>query len=57
MMRAVLFVSPKVKFERPDGTAGKSPGSGTALFASGIRAHNALMRGRRLGWVVEGIGR
>jgi hypothetical protein len=40
---AVLFVAKKVKFERPDGSVGKSPGSGTALFAKGPRAVSALM--------------
>ena len=41
---AVLFVAPKVKFERPDGTVGGSPGHGVALFASGSRATSALTR-------------
>jgi len=40
---AILFV-PKVKFIRPDGTIGKQPGTGTALWASGPRATAALMR-------------
>ena len=56
MMRAVLFVSPRVKFERPDGSVGKSPGNGAALFAAGDRARTALIRARKLGWLVEGIG-
>ncbi len=41
---AVLFVAPKVKFERPDGTIGESPGTGTCLFANGQRAAAALLR-------------
>jgi hypothetical protein len=32
---AICFVSPKVKFERPDGTLGESPGTGTCLFSMG----------------------
>lgn len=41
---ATLFIAGKVKFERPDGSVGKSPSTGTTLFASGIRAVNALDR-------------
>jgi len=41
---AVLFVAPKVKFERPDGSLGESPGTGTTLLASGGTATRALMR-------------
>jgi len=38
-----LFISPKVRFIKPDGTTGESsPGTGTTLFASGTRAANAL---------------
>jgi hypothetical protein len=44
---AILFVSPKIKFERPDGSAGSSPGNGTALMASGLRAVAALEQARR----------
>ena len=39
---AILFVAPKIKFERPDGTLGESPGTGTCLFASGFDAVRAL---------------
>lgn len=46
---AVLFVSPKVKFERPDRTVGKQPGTGTTLMASGERARTALIRASSLG--------
>lgn len=35
---AILWVSPKIKFERPDGSRGEWPGTGTALFAAGQRA-------------------
>lgn len=43
-MDAVLFVSPKIKFERPDGSIGEQPGTGTCLFAAGDRAVKALER-------------
>jgi hypothetical protein len=46
---ALLFVSPKIKFEREDGTIGESPGTGTTLFASGTRASSALMRADKAG--------
>ena len=49
---AILFVSPKVKFERPDGTTGDSPSTGTALLAAGGRATAAILRARKLGLVV-----
>lgn len=39
----VLFM-PKVRFIRPDGSEGKSPSTGTALWASGERAIEALRR-------------
>ena len=39
---ATLFIAGKVKFERPDGSVGKSPGTGTTLFAAGPRAVIAL---------------
>jgi hypothetical protein len=38
---AVLF-TPKVKFLRPDGSLGKSPSNGTALWAAGERGEMAL---------------
>lgn len=41
---ATLFVAGKIKFERPDGSTGKSPGSGTTLFAAGFEAVSALRR-------------
>jgi hypothetical protein len=41
---AICWVAPKIKFERPDGTRGESPGTGTALFAAGPVAAAALDR-------------
>lgn len=40
---AILFVRGKIKFERPDGSVGKSPSNGTTLFAAGDRAITSLM--------------
>jgi hypothetical protein len=48
---ALLFVSPKVKFEKPDGTIGEQPGTGTTLLAAGKRGADALMRAKSLGAV------
>lgn len=53
LMDGILFLSPKVKFERPDGSIGKSPGSGTALFAAGNRACDALWGARKLGLLTK----
>lgn len=39
---AICFLNGKVKFIRPDGSVGKSPGNGTVLFASGVRAVRAF---------------
>ncbi len=44
----VLF-TPKIKFLRPDGSAGKSPSNGTALMAAGDRGVAALQRAARKG--------
>jgi len=52
---AVLFLSPKVKFERADGTVGKSPGCGTALLGAGPRGIQALVDARTLGWLAKGF--
>lgn len=46
---AVLFIAPKVKFERPDGSIGEQPGTGTTLFAAGPKATTALLNARTLG--------
>jgi len=51
-MDAILFLSPKVQFERADGSRGKSPGTGTALLAKGKRANDALVNASRLGLLV-----
>lgn len=48
----ICFVSPKIKFEKPDGSLGESPGNGTALLGIGIRAVFAL-RGCGLGMLVN----
>jgi hypothetical protein len=50
---SVLFLSPKVRFERPDGSAGMSPSTGTALMAIGGEGRRALRNGRSLGWLIE----
>ncbi|MBW9051006.1 phage N-6-adenine-methyltransferase [Rhizobium mesosinicum] len=46
----VLF-TPKLRFIRPDGTEGKSPSNGTALWATGEQASVALLNAaaKRLG--------
>lgn len=55
-MDCILFVSPKVKFERPDGSIGRSPGSGVALMAKGEIARDALRAASpRLGLLMEPI--
>lgn len=46
---AFMLIDGKVKFIRPDGTVGKSPGTGTTLFASGSRAVAALKRAEERG--------
>jgi hypothetical protein len=45
---AVLF-TPKIRFLRPDGTEGKSPSNGTALWASGGQGVRALDTAARNG--------
>lgn len=55
MADAVLFVSPKVKFERPDGSIGEQPGTGTTLLASGLRGKAALIRASSLGQVFQPV--
>jgi len=47
---AQLWVSPKIKFERPDGTIGQSPGTGTILLGSGLYASKVLKSSRSLGF-------
>lgn len=46
---AVMFISGKVKFERPDGSVGASPSNGTTLFAMGLRGVSALERANAAG--------
>ncbi len=48
----ICFLSGKVKYERPDGSIGGSPGTGTVLLGAGDRAVGALLR-CRLGMVVS----
>lgn len=42
----VLF-TPKLKFYKPDGTTGKSPSNGSALFAIGKRGVDALINANK----------
>lgn len=51
---AVLF-TPKIRFIRPDGSAGVSPSNGTALLAAGDRAVAALSRAARAGLGIMGL--
>lgn len=55
---AILFI-PKVRFLRPDGSEGKSPSNGTALFAAGPIGHTALLNAQSngLGFVVQPMAR
>jgi hypothetical protein len=46
---AHLLTRGKVRFLRPDGSEGKSPGCGTTLFAAGPSAVSALMRAASAG--------
>ena len=48
-----LFLSPKVKFERLDGSIRGSPGTGTVLLAAGPRAAAALARAQSLGIIAS----
>lgn len=51
---SILFVRGKIKFERPDGSLGKQPGTGTTLFGVGDRATQILQRADgRLGKVLR----
>jgi hypothetical protein len=40
----LLFWSPKIKFIKPDGTRGESPGTGTTLLSMGAECTEALAR-------------
>ena len=46
---SILFISPKVKFERPDGSIGEQPGTGTTLLSIGTVADQALCGAQSLG--------
>lgn len=46
---ALVLFMPKVRFIRPDGSEGKSPSTGTALWAIGNQGYNALVRAARHG--------
>lgn len=49
---AMLLLRGKTRFERPDGSIGKSPGDGVTLWAAGIRAASILSQhGHKLGTV------
>jgi hypothetical protein len=48
---AILLTRGKPRFIRPDGSEGKSPGSGVTLWAAGPRAVAALSRAESLGSV------
>jgi len=51
---AMLIVNHKIKFERLDGTIGKSPGTGTTLFGVGEKAMTAFRNANgRLGLVAN----
>ena len=45
---AILF-TPKLRFLRPDGTEGKSPSNGTALWACGDKGRSGLRRAASVG--------
>jgi hypothetical protein len=51
---AIMFTR-KIRFLRPDGTEGKSPSCGTALWACGLEAQQALFRAQEngLGFIVD----
>lgn len=46
---AILLTARKLKFERPDGSVGGSPGCGVTLWAAGPRAAAALMHAESRG--------
>lgn len=48
-MDFIRFVSPKIKFQRPDGTLGKQPGNGSSLMAIGGQGVSALKIASALG--------
>jgi hypothetical protein len=44
LAEVIVFVAPKVKFERPDGSLGKNPSTGTCLFSVGKVPNKALLQ-------------
>lgn len=53
MATSLLFVGRKIKFERPDGSLGKSPGCGSALLGVGEQADTALSRAADIGLLLK----
>lgn len=47
----ILFVSPKIKFERLNGSVGEQPGTGTVLLAAGSSGLKALITAKSLGQI------
>ena len=43
---SLLIVNHKIKFTKPDGSKGKSPSTGTTLWAIGDKGNNALMNAK-----------
>ena len=54
-MDAILWINGKVKFEKPNGEVGNSPGNGSVLFAMGPVAVRAV-RNSCLGFVTVALG-
>ena len=48
-MDALFFWTPKIKFERPDGSIGEQPGNGTCLMGIGKRALEAFESAAKAG--------
>lgn len=48
---AQIWLSKKVKFERPDGSIGLSPANGSVLFSAGIYAAKILRNAKSLGFL------
>lgn len=47
---AWLFTAGKIRFLRPDGSEGRSPGTGTTLWAAGPQAWQGLRNAQRAGF-------
>lgn len=45
----LVMFTPKIRFLRPDGSEGKSPSTGTTLWAAGPQAEQALLRAEEKG--------